>query len=142
MCVDPITRQTFEYANQIPCQTNPHNVIALDPDTDQYYVSTPQPNKKDPPLIFEPTQVQTAISPNTFTARDAEVYSQRDLKNFWNCVLLTKHSDNSLKLLGKALSYELMSKQSSELLPNEPYNSRQVCFHDYMLNLTPFLTPE
>ena len=33
--VDPITRQTFEYANQIPCENNPQNVISLDPDTDQ-----------------------------------------------------------------------------------------------------------
>ena len=35
MYVDPITRQTFEYANQIPCENNPQNVISLDPDTDQ-----------------------------------------------------------------------------------------------------------
>ena len=38
MYVDPITRQTFEYANQIPCENNPQNVISLDPDTDQYYI--------------------------------------------------------------------------------------------------------
>ena len=49
--VDPITRQTFEYANQIPCENNPQNVISLDPDTDQYYVLTPQPIKKIP-LFF------------------------------------------------------------------------------------------
>ena len=68
MYVDPITRQTFEYINQIPCENNPQNVIALDPDTDQYYVLIPQPNKKDPPQLFEPNQVQTTISSNTFTA--------------------------------------------------------------------------
>ena len=45
MYVDPITRQTFEYANQIPCENNPQNVISLDPDTG-YYVLTPQPIKK------------------------------------------------------------------------------------------------
>ena len=52
MYVDPITRQTFEYANQIPCENNPQNVISLDPDTDQYYVLTPQPIKKDPLLLL------------------------------------------------------------------------------------------
>ena len=31
MYVDPITRQSFEYANQIPCENNPQNVISLDP---------------------------------------------------------------------------------------------------------------
>ena len=81
MYVDPITRQTFEYAKQIPCENNPQNVVSLDPDTDQYYVLTPQPIKKDPLLLFEPTQVQTAISPNTFTAQDAGIFSQKDKKN-------------------------------------------------------------
>ena len=66
MYVDPITRQTFEYASQIPCENNPQNVISLDPDTDQCYVLAPQPINKDPPLLFEPTQVQTVISPNIF----------------------------------------------------------------------------
>ena len=28
---NPITRQTFEYANRIPCGNNPQNVISLDP---------------------------------------------------------------------------------------------------------------
>ena len=50
---------------QIPCENNPQNVIALDPDTDQYFVLTPQPIQKDPPQLFEPTQIQTSISPNT-----------------------------------------------------------------------------
>ena len=38
---DPNTRQTFESADQIPCENNPHNVISLDTGTDQYYVLTP-----------------------------------------------------------------------------------------------------
>ena len=142
MYVDPITRQTFEYANQIPCENNPQNVISLDPDADQYYVLT-QPIKKDPPLFFEPTEVQAAISPNTFTAQDAGIYSQKELKHFWNRVLFTKYSDNTtLQLLGKAISYEFMSKQSSALLPDNPYRSLRIGLHDYMLNLTPFSSPD
>ena len=100
MHVDPITRQTLNYANQIPCENNPQNLIALDPDTDQYYVLTPQPNEKDPPLLFEPTQIQTAFSPNTFTAQDAGIFFREELKHFWNRVLFTKHSDNTLQRLG------------------------------------------
>ena len=38
MYVDPITRQTFNYANQILWEKTTQNVIALDPDTNQYYV--------------------------------------------------------------------------------------------------------
>ena len=42
--VGSIFRQIFEYANQRPCEDNPpKNPITLDPDTDQYYVLTPQP---------------------------------------------------------------------------------------------------
>ena len=140
--VDPITRQTFEYANQIPCENNPQNVISLDPDTDQYYVLTPQPNKKDPPLLFEPTQVQTAISPNTFTAQDAGIFSRKELKHFWNRVLFTKHSGNTLQLLGKAISYEFMNQQSAISFPDNPYRSLRIGLHDYMLNSTPFFSPD
>ena len=34
MYVDPITRQTFNYATPIECGNNPQNIIELDPDTD------------------------------------------------------------------------------------------------------------
>ena len=117
--------------------------MSLDPDTDQNYVLTPQPIKKDHtlPSKKEPTQVQTAISPNTFTAQDAGIYSQKEVKHSWNRVLFTKHSDNISQLLGKAISYEFMSKQSSELLPDNPNRSLRIVLFDYMLNLTPFASP-
>ena len=44
--VDPVTRQIFNYTKQIPCENKPQNVVALDTDTDQYCVLTPQPIKK------------------------------------------------------------------------------------------------
>ena len=37
MYVDTITRQTFEYAIQIPCENIPQIVFALDPDTDTMF---------------------------------------------------------------------------------------------------------
>ena len=140
--VDPITLQTFEYANRILCENNPQNVLSLGPDIDQYYVLTTQPIKKEPPVLFEPTQDQTAISPNTFTAQDAGIYSQKDLKHFWNRVLVSKHSDNSLQLLGKAISYELMNQESPGSLSDNPYRSLRIGLHDQMLNLNPFFSPD
>ena len=82
MYVDPITRQTFEYANEIPCENNQQSVIALDPDINKYYILTPQPFKTDPLGHIEPTQIQIFISPNTFTAQDAGSHSQKELKQF------------------------------------------------------------
>ena len=34
MYVDPITRQTFNYATPIECGNNPQNIFELDPDAD------------------------------------------------------------------------------------------------------------
>ena len=66
------------------------NVIALDPDTNQYNVLTPQLFQNGPPLLFKTTQVQTAVSTNTFTAQDAGIHSQKRDKFFWNRVLLPR----------------------------------------------------
>ena len=85
MYVDAITRQAFEYANDLPyenSENNPQSVITLDPDIDQNYVLPPQPNENDPPQRFESTQIQTAIIPNSFTAHDADIFSQKELKRF------------------------------------------------------------
>ena len=46
MYVDPITRQIFGYANQVPRENNPQNVLPLDAHTDQFYVLTREPDKK------------------------------------------------------------------------------------------------
>ena len=73
MYVDPITRQTFNYAAKTGCENNPQSIIQLDPDTDDgdFYVLTPDPLKREAPQMFRPTQIKTAITPNTFTAQDA-----------------------------------------------------------------------
>ena len=77
-------------------------------------VFTPLPIAKASPQLFEPTQMHTAISPNTFTAQDAGIFSQKEFKNFWNRVLFTKPSDNTSQRLDKAITNELDIKQSLE----------------------------
>ena len=73
MYVDPITRQTYDYAIPIACDNNPRNIIELDPDSDDQdcYILGPEPNKRKPPLMLTPSQIKTTIRPNTFTAQDA-----------------------------------------------------------------------
>ena len=73
MYVDPITRQTYDYASPIPCDKNPRNIIEHEPDTDDqnFYILCPNPIKRKPPLMFTPNQIKTTIRPNTFTAQDA-----------------------------------------------------------------------
>ena len=111
MYVDPITRQTFNDATPIESGNNPQNILELDPDSNDgiFYVLTPEPLKREAPQMFKPTQIKTTITPNTFTAQDACIYSNAELDQFWNSVLLAKHSDTTLQLLGKSLSYDFIT---------------------------------
>ena len=87
--VDPITRQTYDYATPIPCDNNSQNIIELDPDTDDqdFYILRPEPIKRIPPLMLTPNQIKTTIRPITFTAHDAGIYSNVELDQFWNRIL-------------------------------------------------------
>ena len=86
MYVDPITRQTYDYATPITCDNNPRNIIELDLDSDDqdFYILGPEPFKRKHPLMFTPSQIKTTIRPNTLTAQDAGIYSNAELDQFWN----------------------------------------------------------
>ena len=105
MYVDPITRQTYDYATPILCDNNPRNIIELDPDTDDqdFYILHPEPIKRKPPLMFTPDQFKTTIRPNTFTAQVAGIYSNAELDQFGIIFffqnILKKHFNYLEKLL-------------------------------------------
>ena len=143
MYVDPITRQIYDYATPITCDNNPRNIIELDPDSDDqdFYIHGPEPIKRKPtPLMFTPSQIKTTIRPNTFTAEDAGIYSNTELDQFWNKILFSKHSDSTLQLLGKALSYSIISSNTPNYDANSshenPYNTLRIGLHDKPINLT------
>ena len=52
---------------------------------------TQDPLKREAPQMFKPTQIKTTITPNTFTAQDAGIFSNADLDQFLNRLLFTKH---------------------------------------------------
>ena len=82
MFVDPITRQIFEHANQFPYENNPQNVIALDPDINQNYVTTPKHFKIDPSQFFEPSQVQKLIALTRLLLKMQVFIFKKDSKTF------------------------------------------------------------
>ena len=90
--------------------------------------------------MFKPTQINTTITPNTFTAQDARIYSNADLDQFWNKVLFAKHSDTTLQLLGKSLSYDFitMHNEQHSHIGSNPYIHLRIGLHDHLLNLLPF----
>ena len=92
-----------------------------------------------------PSQIKTTIRPNTFTAQDAGISSNAELDQFWNRILFSKHSDSTLQLLGKALSYSFLSSNTSDYDANSPhdnpYKTLRIGLHDKLINLTPLFTP-
>ena len=131
----------------ITCDNNPNNIIELDPDSDDqdFYILGPEPIKRKPPLMFTPSQTKTTIRPNTFTAQDAGIYSNAELNQFWNRILFSKHSDTTLQILGKALSYSFISSNTPDYDADSPhgnsYNTLGIGLHDRLNNLTPLFTP-
>ena len=95
--------------------------------------------------MFTPSQVKITIPPNTFAAQDAGIYSNAELDQFWNRILVSKHSDSTLQLLGKALSYSFISSNIPNYDANSPhenpYKTLRIGLHDKLLNLTPLFTP-
>ena len=70
---------------------------------------TPNSFMKDPPQIFETKFNKTDNSHNAFTAQEAGIYSQKEFKQIWKGVFFAKPSDDTLRLLKIAYSYDFMS---------------------------------
>ena len=104
MYVDPIKRQTYDYATPVACINIQRNIFQLYPNSDDQdvYILGPEPIKRKPPLMFTPSQMKTTIRPITFTAQDPGIYSNAELDQFWNRILFLKYSESTLQLLEKA----------------------------------------
>ena len=119
------------------------NIIKLDPDSDDqdFHILGPEPIKRKPPLMFTPSQIKTTIRHNTFTAQDAGIYSNAELDQFWNRILFSKHSDSTLQLLGKTLSFSFISFNTPDYDANSPhdnpYNTLRIGLLEKLLNITP-----
>ena len=83
MYIVPLTRQTSGYDTPISWDYNPQKVIALDLDSDEHCVLTPKPVLRATPMLFGPKQIQPAVRPKTFTAKETRNYSIAELANFF-----------------------------------------------------------
>ena len=105
MCIDPITRETYNFATSLSCDNIPQNDIALDLHNDEHYGLIPKSVLSASPRLSRPKQVQSAISPGPYTARKAGTYLNADSTSFWNRVVSTRHSDTILKFMERAISF-------------------------------------
>ena len=105
---------------------------------------TPDPLKREAPQMFKPSQIKTTITPNTYTAQDAGIYTNAELHQFWNRVLFAKHSDTTLQLLGKSSSYDFITvhNEHHSHTGSISYNHLRIGLHDHLLNLLPLFKPD
>ena len=94
--------------------------------------------------MFKPTQIKTTITPNTFTAQDAGMYSNAELHQFWNSVLFAKHSDTTLQFFGKSIRYDFITvhNEHHSHTASNPYNHLRIRLHDHLLYLLPLFNPD
>ena len=96
--------------------------------------------------LFTPAEIRTTIRSITITAQDAGIYSNAELDQISKRIRFAKHSDTTLQILGKTLSYSLISANTpdyseSHISPIIPYNTLRIGLNDKLLNLTPLFTP-
>ena len=149
MYIDHITRQTFNYAIPISCDNNPEKAEALDPDIDEHYVLTIKPMFWVATTVPEPKRVQSAMCSTIFTAKEAGIHSNGELKNLGNRVVFTKHYDTTLKLLAKRILVDfwwLLTKYLTDFssITNRNkfslYKVSRFNFYDRLSNIAPLFT--
>ena len=122
----------------ITCDNNPRNNVELNPASDDhdFYILSPEPIKRKPPLMFTPSQIKNTKRPNTFTAQDAGIIFNAEL---------SKHCDTTLQFLTKALSFSLISSNNPDYDAKPPQysscNALRFGLHNKLPNLTPLVTP-
>ena len=73
MYIDPVIRQTFNFATTIFWDYNPQNVIPVGFENDAHFVHIPKLVLRANPTLFELKQIRSATSPKTSTAQDVGI---------------------------------------------------------------------
>ena len=93
---------------------------------------------KQAPSDIQHTKTQATVYVRA-KAKRIGIYSNAELDQFWNRVLFAKHSDTTLQLLGKSLSYDFISMHNEKhsYSGHNPYNHLRIGVHDHLVNLLP-----
>ncbi len=96
--VDPITRQTFEFANEITCDGGHQNVFQLDMDfDDSWYQLLPEPTPHKKPNTFAPMEISRITKFADYSTAGAGMFTQQELEKFWNKIVLHQKSNTVLQ---------------------------------------------
>ena len=135
--VYPITRQTYDFASEIPCLGDYTNVFQLDLENDNsWYQLLPEPMPFNKPLLFKPTELGHITQFPTFDTRRAGMYTPNQMKNFWDNVIHNSASDTLLKKLTRTI----LTRGNSVRI-SEPGNLERLLSLNDRLLLDHLLTP-
>ena len=151
MYVDPISRDTTQFAQTIECANTPKNLIQLDPrDDNTWYKLVPSPTRTSAPRTLSTrTRSHSILGNLNFNAQDVGLYSAADMKLFWYNMQLTKHSNQALKVFAESNIYQNFRDPSSGNGDHEDYGPFGGFGPNFMMGLTEtqyyidrFISPE
>ena len=135
--VDLITRQTYDFASEIPCLGDYTNVFQLDLENDSsWYQLLPDPMPFNKPLLFKPTELGHITHFRIFDSRRAGMYTPKQMKIFWHNIIHASVSDTVLKKLTRTIS-----TQGNTIRISDPGNLERLLSLDDRLLMDHLLTP-
>ena len=135
--VDPIPRQTYDFASEIPCLGDHTNVLQLDLQNDSsWYQRLPDPMPLNKPLLFKPTELGHITQFLTFDTRRDGMYTAKQMKNFWDKIIHASASDTVLKKLTRTIL-----TQGNTVQISDPGNLERLLSLDDRLLMDHLLTP-
>ncbi len=112
--VDPITRQTFDFAHEQPCDTSSSNLHQLNPDDDDsWYTLSPNPQHFDSLALFTPKAIHPFTDFNSYSSTKAGMFTNKQFKEFWDTVLHNHASTSILQKFSRQLITEATSSSGS-----------------------------
>ena len=114
--VDPITRQTSDFASEIPCLGDYTDVFQLDLENDNsWYQLLLDPMPFNKPLLLKPTELGHITQFPTFDTRRAGMYTPKQMKIFWDNIIHASASDTVLNKLTRAILTQGSTVRISDL---------------------------
>ena len=135
--VDPVTRQTFDFASEISCLGDYTNVFQLDLENDNsWYQLLPDLMPFNKPLLFKPTELEHITKFPTFDTRHAGLYTPKQMKNVWDNKIHASASDTNLKKLTRTIL-----TRGNTVRISDPRNLERLLSLDDRLLMDHLLTP-
>ena len=135
--VDPITRQTYDFASEIPCLGDYTYVFQLDLENDNsWYQLLPDPMPFNKPLLFKPTELGHIAQLPTFDTRRAGKSTPKQMEIFCDNIIPASAFDTVLKKLTRTIL-----TQGNTVRISDPENFERLFSLDDRLLMDHLLTP-